>query len=118
MVRNFGVSATCTRFAMIAKTFASFGLLICLGLALHMCLGRRQQLKLEQLASRLMAWFVSATSRPFDRRERRLAAHQAAMDAIKRAQRSSHTEPAPLDGSWEGNVYRPKRFDQKPQKPH
>lgn len=103
---------------MIAKIFASFGLLICLALALHMCLGRRQQLRLEQLASRIMTWFSSGMNRRFDGRERRLAAHQAAMDAINRAQRSSHMEPAPLDGSWEGNIYRPKRFEQKPQKPH
>lgn len=103
---------------MIAKIFASFGLLICIALALHMCLGRRQQLQLEQTAARVMAWFASGMNRRFGRRERRLAAHQAAQDAIQRAQRSSHLEAAPLDGSWEGNVYRPKRFDQKPQKPH
>lgn len=103
---------------MIVKIFASFGLLICIALALHMCLGRRQQLQLEQTARQIMAWFAAGMNRRFGRRERRLAAHQAAMDAIQRAQRSSHLEAAPLDGSWEGNVYRPKRFDQKPQKPH
>lgn len=102
---------------MITKVFAGFGLLICLAMALHMCLGRRHRLLLEARWGRLLRWASSILSRRFNARERRRAAHQAAMDAINRAQRSSHIEPAAVDGSWEGNIYRPKRFE-KPAKPH
>ncbi len=103
---------------MPAKLFASFGLLVCLALALHMCLRARRRQQLEAWLSRGVERLNGMLSRRFNGRERRLAAHQEAMNAISRAQRSSHLEPAPLDGSWEGNIYRPKRFEQKPQKPH
>lgn len=103
---------------MLAKLFASLGLLICLVLALHMCVGRPAQLRMEAWWNALLARLGGGISRRVDGRERRRAAHEEAMAAISRAQRASQLEPAPLDGSWEGNIYRPKRFEQKPQKPH
>jgi hypothetical protein len=99
---------------MLVKISASLGLMICLVLALHMCLGRRQQLRMEAWWRHSVAWLSSRTMSPFDARQRRRAAHQAAMDAISRAKRAA---PDAEKGQWDGNVYRPKQFD-KPRKPH
>lgn len=99
---------------MLVKIFAAVGLAICLVLVLHMCLGRRQQLRMEAWWQDAWGWLIGHTLRPFNARERRRAAHQAAQDAISRARRR---RPEEAEGQWDGNVYRPKRFD-KPRKPH
>lgn len=101
---------------MITKVFASLGLLICIALALHMCLGRRQQSWLEARWARVTRWAGATLTWRFDGRERRRVAHEATMDAIARAKRRSAREPAPVDGSWEGNIYRPKAFEGKTQR--
>jgi hypothetical protein len=101
---------------MLTQVFASLGLLICVALALHMCLGRRQQLWIESLWARLSRRVGGTLGWRFDGRERRRVAHQATMDAIARAKHRSAREPAPVDGSWEGNIYRPKAFEGKTQR--
>ena len=101
---------------MLTKVFASLGLLICIALALHMCLGRRQQLWLERRWDAIRRHLGATLGWRFDGRERRRVAHQATLDAIDRAKRRSAREPAPLDGSWEGNIYRPKAFEGKAQR--
>lgn len=104
---------------MLTKVFASLGLLICIALALHMCLGRRSQLWLESRWEDFRRRLGASLGWRFDGRERRRVAHQATLDAIARAKRRSQFGAAPLDGAWEGNVYRPKRFDSEQQrKPH
>lgn len=100
---------------LVAKVFAALGLLTCLVLALHMCLGRRQQLRLEAAWTRAWNWLFTRGLQRFNARERRRAAHEAALDAIERAKRSS--DGGAKDGQWDGNVYRPKQFE-KPRKPH
>jgi hypothetical protein len=100
---------------MLVKVFAAIGLLICLVLALHMCLGRRQQLRLEAAGARMWNWLFTRGLRRFNARERRRAAHEAALDAIQRAKRGS--DGSAREGQWDGNVYRPKQFE-KPKKPH
>lgn len=99
---------------MLVKIFASLGLAICLVLALHMCLSRRHQLRMEAWWGKGWRWISKRAISPFDARERRRAAHEAAMEAISRAKRS---DPDTDRGQWDGNVYRPKQFD-KPRKPH
>jgi hypothetical protein len=101
---------------MLTKVFASLGLLICVALALHMCLGRRQQLWLERRWESIKHHLDLRLGWRFDGRERRRVAHQATMDAIARAKRRSAHDPAPVDGSWEGNIYRPKAFEGKTQR--
>jgi hypothetical protein len=101
---------------MLVKIFASLGLLLCLALALHMCLSRRQQLRLEAWWVKISTWVVTRTLRSFNARERRRAAHEAALEAISRARRGSQ-EGSGVEGKWEGNVYRPKQFEE-PRKPH
>lgn len=99
---------------MLVKVFAAVGLLICLVLALHMCLGRRQQLRLEAAGARAWNWLFTRALHRFNARERRRAAHEAALEAIQRAKRGSDGSK---EGHWDGNVYRPKQFE-KPKKPH
>jgi hypothetical protein len=101
---------------MLTKVFASLGLLICVALALHMCLGRRQQLWLERRWEAFRGQLGATLGWRFDSRERRRVAHEATMDAIARAKRRSARDPAPVDGSWEGNIYRPKAFKGKTQR--
>ncbi|MEJ6000682.1 hypothetical protein [Paucibacter soli] len=98
---------------MFVKLVASVGLLICLALALHMCLGRARQRRLEAWLAGYRDRLFAIGSRRFNSRERRRAAHEAAMDAISRAKRTTDDE------LWDGNVYRPKEFNGKPPgKPH
>jgi len=99
---------------MLVKIFAIAGLAVCLVLALHMCLGRRRQQQLEGWWQDAWGWLFGRALRPFNARERRRAAHQAALDAISRAKRM---RPEDDEGHWDGNVYRPKQFE-KPRKPH
>ena len=96
---------------MLVKIFASLGLLICLALALHMCLGRRQQLRLEAAWTGAWSWLTTRGLRRFNARERRCAAHAAALDAIERAKGSGRAH----EGQWDGNVYRPKQFEEPPK---
>ena len=98
---------------MFAKIIAALGLLICVLIALHMLLKPNQQrwltARLRRLAWRLRdAWQHLRTGRQRRQLQKDAAAEAAA--AIERAR-------AKADGSWDGNVYRPKRFE-KPRKPH
>ncbi len=108
---------------MLVKVFAAVGLLICLLLAVHMCLGVRQRMRLEAWGRRLVTGLGRHLLWRFNARARRRVAHEAALEAISRARRGDgsqgrsggYTEP----GEWDGNVYRPERFNsKKPTKPH
>ncbi|QPF75532.1 hypothetical protein G8A07_23170 [Roseateles sp. DAIF2] len=99
---------------MLVKVFASFGLLICLALAVHMCLGRHQRLWLETRLTRAWQGLRQRLERRFSARERRRAAHEAALEAIERAKRGSGGG-GNVEGQWDGNVYRPKRFEKPPK---
>lgn len=98
---------------MLDKIFASLGLITCLLLAVHMCVGAAQQRRLEALPRAARRWLGRHLTWRFDTRARRDAARQAALQAINRAKRAAND-----DGLWEGNVYRPKRFEGKPPKSH
>lgn len=98
---------------MFAKVIAALGLVICVLLAVDMCLPARHQRAWR-------AWIrrpghgagrspFSGLGQRFSSRERRRAAHDAAQDAIARAKHRAD--------NWDGNVYRGDEFDQR-RKPH
>lgn len=95
---------------MFVKAFAALGLLVCLLLAIDMALPRRHQMawrawiRRPRALSGGMAW-----RNPFNSRDRRRAAHDAALDAIARAKHRSD--------NWDGNVYHGDEFEQR-RKPH
>ncbi len=97
---------------MFSKALAALGLLICVFLAIDMALPRRYQvawrawLKKPGMLSGAGGWRGR-----FSSRERRRAAHDAALDAIARAKNRS--------GTWDGNVYHGDDFEQRQRrKPH
>lgn len=97
---------------MFAKVLATLGLLTCVFLAIDMALPRRYQ---QAWRARLKrpGWFANgfSWSGRFSSRERRRAAHDAALDAIARAKHRS--------GTWDGNVYHGDDFEQRQRrKPH
>jgi len=97
---------------MLNTVFASSGLIVCMTLALHMALRPPQQAWLERLPRAVMRWLNRMLLWRLNTRERRRAARMEAMEAIQRARRHASDE-----GLWEGNIYRPKKFEQ-PHKPH
>ncbi|MBB3284489.1 hypothetical protein FUT87_15070 [Mitsuaria sp. TWR114] len=98
---------------MFAKVIAALGLLICVLLAIDMALPRRHQMAWRAWVRRpglLMGSGIGLKGR-FNSRDRRRAAHDAALDAIARAKHRS--------GTWDGNVYHGDDFEQRQRrKPH
>ncbi|UXH77780.1 hypothetical protein [Roseateles amylovorans] len=107
---------------MFAKVIAALGLLICVLLAVDMCLPARHQRAWRAWIRRPMGGSggsggfsrfarspFSGLGHRFSSRERRRAAHDAAQDAIARAKHRSN--------NWDGNVYHGDEFDQR-RKPH
>ncbi|OWQ47719.1 hypothetical protein [Roseateles sp. L2-2] len=97
---------------MFAQVLATLGLLTCVFLAIDMALPRRHQLAwrawLKRLGQRMSGFSLRGR---FNSRERRRAAHDAALDAIARAKHRS--------GTWDGNVYHGDDFEQRQRrKPH
>lgn len=99
---------------MFEKTFAGLVLAVCALLLLRMVIGERRRYRFDMAARRV--WF---TLRRFGlslhrtllslwhwRSSRRRAA-QAAEEAIRRARGA--------DGTWDGNVYKPKSFRKPPR---
>ncbi|MBB4845953.1 hypothetical protein HNP55_004507 [Paucibacter oligotrophus] len=89
---------------------AALTLLVCLGMALHMLLSpakqRRVNTALRQLLQRLRHGAQDARQWRRRKQVEKSAAEEAAA-AIRRAK----SKP---EGSWDGNVYRPKNFQQPP----
>lgn len=97
---------------MIANVIAALGLLVCVVLAVDMALPVRRQRAVRAWLRGLRFTGVKRLGQwrnPFNSRERRRAAHDAALDAIERAKGRS--------SSWDGNVYRGDEFKQR-RKPH
>jgi hypothetical protein len=93
----------------ITTLFAALGLLTCLLIALHMLLRPNQQrwlnARLRRLAWRLRDGYEHLRTWRQRRRLQKDAVAEAAA-AIERAR-------AKADGTWDGNVYRPRQFEQK-----
>jgi len=93
----------------ITSLVAATGLLICVLIAVHMILRPNQQrwlnARLRRLAWRLRdAWQHLRTWRQ---------RHQIQKDAVAEAAAAIERARAKADGTWDGNVYRPRQFDQK-----
>ena len=94
---------------MLPQILAALALLSCVALAVHMALRPRQRLWLDARLRRL-AWRLRdgyqflRTWRERRRLEKAAIAETAA--AIERAR-------AKADGTWDGNVYRPRQFEPK-----
>lgn len=103
---------------MFDTVLAATGLVICIALALHMALPWRARARVDAAVARLTGWLRGQMDRATGWRRRQRQTRAAALEAervIRRARESSQRDAA--EGEWDGNVYRPKRFD-KPKKPH
>jgi hypothetical protein len=103
---------------MFHTVFAATGLAVCIALALHMALPWRARSRVDAAFARLAGWLRGQVDRATGWRRRQRQTRAAALEAervIRRARESSLRDKA--EGEWDGNVYRPKRFD-KPKKPH
>ena len=94
----------------LQKIIAAFGLLCVLWMTAHMMLGARQRQALERWPRASWRWLQRYFLWRFNTRERRRLAREEALGAIQRAKRAAND-----DGLWEGNVYRPRKFE-KPKK--
>lgn len=98
---------------MFAKFLAALGLLICVLSAIDMALPFRHQAAWRAWFQRLRSQITNGQGLRgrFNSRDRRRAAHDAALDAIARAKNRS--------GTWDGNVYHGDDFEQRQRrKPH
>lgn len=92
----------------MTQWLAAVGLVICLALAVHMLLPTRPRARVNAAVARLGERLTQALESVRNWRQRRLrerAATDEANELIRRASRR--------DGEWEGNVYRPKSFEDK-----
>jgi hypothetical protein len=96
---------------MLEKVFAALTLVVCLALLLHMAIGpvRRENLRLRWRALRDRGGLGQWRDR-WASRQRRSAARREAELVIERARQAAEK------GEWDGNVYRPKSFDRRPEK--
>lgn len=87
---------------MIEKVFAAVGLIICLVLMARLLAGPRRRVKFDTWARD--AW--ESVRHLHRRRASRKTAERVAEEAIRRAREN---------GTWEGNVYKPKSFKRPPR---
>lgn len=90
---------------MIEKVFAIAVLAICIVLMVRLLIGVRLRLKLDAFARRSWQGLRHGPGSLLHRRSARKSAEQLAEEAIRRARG---------EGSWEGNVYKPKSFNKRP----
>ncbi|MBV8124661.1 MAG: hypothetical protein JOY60_06020 [Burkholderiaceae bacterium] len=62
---------------------------------------------MEALPDTVLRWLKERLIWRFNARERRRVAHRVTVAAISRARQAANEE----NGSWDGNVYRPKQFE-------
>ena len=88
----------------------------CLVALARLCLGAQRRRRFDQAMRRVWGNIKALPQRIKDRPMSKKEAAQLAQDAIERARRNKRNGAAD-DGSWDGNVYRPKSF-KGPRKPH
>lgn len=94
---------------LLQTVAAAIGLIVCVGLGVHMMLNARQRTRLDAAArqaagaARRWAWWVKQGRRG------RAEAEREAEQAIERARQGVRRD---------GNVYRPDAFRDRPRKPH
>ncbi|HEY8878719.1 MAG TPA: hypothetical protein VIN03_14220 [Roseateles sp.] len=103
---------------MLQTVLAATGLVVCIALGVHMALPYRARARVDAGVARLVGWMQLQMARATGWRRRQRQTRAAALEAervIRRARESALHDAR--DGSWDGNVYRPKSFE-KPKKPH
>ena len=93
----------------ISSLFAALGLLICALMAMHMLLRPNQQRWLDARLRRL-AWRLRDGWQHLRTWRQRRQLHK---EALSQAAAAIEPARAKADGSWDGNVYRPKQFEKK-----
>ena len=93
----------------ISTVFAALGLLTCLLIALHMLLRPNQQHWLNARLRRLAWQLRDGYEHLRTWRQRR----QLQKDAVAEAAAAIERARAKADGTWDGNVYRPRQFGSK-----
>lgn len=91
---------------MIEKSFAIAVLAICVVMMARLLLGVRLRMKVDAFARRTWQGIRGGANSLVHRRSSRKTAEQLAEEAIRRARG---------EGSWEGNVYKPKSFKRPPR---
>ena len=96
------------------KIFAALALTVCAVLLLRLLIGERRRYRFDAAARRLWftlrrfgSWLRRGASSLWHWRSSRRQAARAAEEAIRRARSA--------DGSWDGNVYKPKSFRKPPR---
>lgn len=92
---------------------AALTLLICLGLALHMLLSPAKQRRVNEALRRLLQRLRHGTQNARQWRRRKQVEKSAAEEAAAAIRRAKNKP----EGTWDGNVYRPKNFQQQQQQP-
>jgi hypothetical protein len=100
--------------SVVEKIFAALTLTVCAVLLMRMLIGERRRYRFDAAARRLWftlrrfgLWLQRGASSLWHWRSSRRQAAQAAEEAIRRARSA--------DGSWDGNVYKPKSFRKPPR---
>ncbi len=91
---------------MIEKTFAIVVLVVCVIFMIRLLVGPRRRYALDAWARRVGYAVRGAALRVYHWRSSRKTAERVAEEAIRRARD---------EGSWEGNVYKPKSFKRPPK---
>jgi len=91
---------------MVDKVLASIVLTVCLVFMLRLLVGARRQRALDAWARRTALAIRGGALRIYHWRSSRKTAERVAEEAIRRARG---------EGSWEGNVYKPKSFKRPPR---
>src|SRR5882672_5771894 len=97
---------------MFEKFLAATVLLVCIVMVLRMALPVAQQRWLDARWRRAQ-WLLLERWQAIRNWRRRGAAKKAAEAAAEAAIRRARSASNIVDGEWDGNVYRPKRFDAK-----
>lgn len=113
--RSWGLPAPT---AVVTTLLAAFGLVVCAALLGRLAVGARRRAVLDRWVRGHWLSMRGRSQRAWswnrERRQQRQA-RRMADDVIRRARSGSRgqTHPAPLDGrgEWDGNVFRPERFD-------
>ena len=99
---------------MIERVFAAIVIAVCTVLLVRLLIGERRRYRFDAAAHRVWAalrrfglWLQRRALSLYHRRSSRRAAAQAAEEAIRRARGA--------EGSWDGNVYKPKSFRKPPR---
>lgn len=95
---------------MIKNLLATLVLAVCVLLLLRLALGTRRRQRVDAVLRSAARSIRHGTLGPWQRAKARRAAAREAQDAIRRAQRRKPER--------DGNVIRPKQFQDKPRKPH